>query len=205
LVSGRIAFVQSGHQHWWPLLPPLMAMRGRSHALPWLESTLRFIASEADSGQLGAESLVTRLTDLLVLQVIREHLVNLDASSLQAPSWLAALSEPQIGAALALLHERAGQAWTVAALARCVGMSRSAFAARFVRLVGEPPLYYLTRVRMQKAAAMLRDGWVSTAQIAESVGYVSDTAFCKAFKRAFGQSPGAYRRQVKPGAPSVAA
>ena len=197
IVSGRFSFEESARQHWWPLLPSVIAVRDRAHTLPWLESTLRFIASEADLQRPGTQTLVMRLTDLLVFQVIREYLAAAAPQDSQSPSWLSALSEPQIGGALALLHETPQEAWTVARLARKVGMSRSAFAARFVRLVGEPPLHYLTRLRMQKAAALLRDGWDATAGVAEQVGYVSDTAFCKAFKRAFGQSPGAYRRAAK--------
>lgn len=197
VVSGRFSFEASARQHWWPLLPEVIAVRDRAHTLPWLESTLRFIASESDLDRPGTQTLVMRLTDLLVFQVIREYLAAAAPQDTGSPSWLAALNEPQIGSALALLHESPQQPWTVARLARKVGMSRSAFAARFVRLVGEPPLHYLTRLRMQKAAALLRDGWDATAGVAEQVGYVSDTAFCKAFKRAFGQSPGAYRRAAK--------
>ena len=197
LVSGRFNFEEPHHKHWWTLLPSVVAMRNRAHTLPWLESTLRFIESESDAQRPGAQTVVSRLTDLLVLQVIREHLTSLEAQDTASSGWLSALVEPQIGAALALLHERPAQAWTVQNLARQVGMSRSAFAARFTRLVGEPPLHYLTRVRMAKAAVLLRDTRSATAAIADSVGYVSDTAFCKAFKRAFGQSPGAYRRMAK--------
>lgn len=197
VVSGRFSFEESARQHWWPLLPSVIAVRDRAHTLPWLESTLRFIASESDLKRPGTQTLVMRLTDLLVFQVIREYLAAAAPQDTGGPSWLSALSEPQIGGALALLHENPQEPWTVARLARKVGMSRSAFAARFVRLVGEPPLHYLTRLRMQKAAALLRDGWDATAGVAEQVGYVSDTAFCKAFKRAFGQSPGAYRRAAK--------
>jgi AraC-like DNA-binding protein len=197
IVSGRFSFEPSARQHWWPLLPPVIAVRDRAHTLPWLESTLRFIASESDMQRPGTQTLVMRLTDLLVFEVIREYLAAAAPQDAGGPSGLSALSEPQIGTALALLDESPQEAWTVARLARKVGMSRSAFAARFVRLVGEPPLHYLTRLRMQKAAALLRDGWDATAGVAEQVGYVSDTAFCKAFKRAFGQSPGAYCRAAK--------
>lgn len=197
LVSGRFTFEEPYHRHWWTLLPSVITMQNRSHTLPWLESTLRFIESESDARRPGAQTVVSRLTDLLVLQVIREHLTSLQAEGTASSGWLAALVEPQIGTALALLHERPAQAWTVQNLARQVGMSRSAFAARFTRLVGEPPLHYLTRVRMAKAAVLLRDTRSATAEIADRVGYVSDTAFCKAFKRSFGQSPGAYRRMVR--------
>jgi transcriptional regulator GlxA family with amidase domain len=169
----------------------------QANSLPWLESTLDFIAVEAQARRPGSQTLIGRLSELLVLHVIRTHLTTLDgALNTSSNNWLAALTEPQVGAAVALLHTDPARAWTVGCLARKVGMSRSAFAARFTRLVGQPPLHYLTRIRMQLAAELLRGSGVGTAQIAERVGYVSDTAFCKAFKRAFGQAPGAYRRVV---------
>ncbi len=196
LVSGRIFFSRSHRHHWWSLLPSVVALRGQDRSLPWLESTLQLIESEADSQRPGGQTLVSRLTDLLVLQVLRGHLMQLEPSS-DGPNWLGALTEPQIGAALALLHESPERSWTVRSLAQRVGMSRSAFAARFTRLVGQPPLQYLTRLRMHNAAALLSDSFASTSEIAERVGYVSDTAFCKAFKRMFGESPGVYRRTIK--------
>ena len=183
--------------HWWALLPNVVVVRTGANTLPWLESTLAFITDEAQSSRAGSQTLVGRLSDLLVLHVLRTHLMTLDGTLGSGANWLAALAEPQVGGALALIHAHPAQAWTVCSLARKVGMSRSAFAARFTRLVGEPPLHYLTRLRMQAAAELLRDTGASTAEIAERVGYLSDTAFCKAFKRAFAQSPGSYRRMVK--------
>src|SRR6187399_322386 len=112
IISGRFSFEQSARQHWWPLLPSVIAVRGRAHTLPWLESTLRFIASESDSQRPGTQTLVTRLTDLLMFQVIREYLVAAVPQDTGSPSWLAALSEPQIGAALAMLHENPQEVWT---------------------------------------------------------------------------------------------
>jgi len=111
--------------------------------------------------------------------------------------WLAALNDLQIGAALALVHADPQASWTVASLAAKVAMSRSAFAARFVQLVGEPPLQYVTRWRMQKASGILRDGHASLAEVAARVGYESEAAFSKAFKRAVGSTPGAYRRSFR--------
>jgi AraC-like DNA-binding protein len=197
LVSGRLGFDHSHPMHWWSLLPSVVMATAQANSLPWLESTLDFIAVEAQARRPGSQTLIGRLSELLVLHVIRTHLTTLDgALNTSSNNWLAALTEPQVGAALALLHTDPARAWRVGCLARKVGMSRSAFAARFTRLVGQPPLHYLTRIRMQLAAELLRGSGVGTAQIAERVGYVSDTAFCKAFKRAFGQAPGAYRRVV---------
>jgi AraC-like DNA-binding protein len=109
--------------------------------------------------------------------------------------WLAGLRDPQIGRALALLHTRMAEAWTAEALALEVGMSRSAFAERFTMLVGQPPMQYLTLWRMHVAAQRLRQGHGSVAQVAFAVGYDSEAAFSRAFKREFRKSPGSWRRQ----------
>jgi AraC-like DNA-binding protein len=109
--------------------------------------------------------------------------------------WLGAMRDPQIGAALGLIHREPQRPWTIAALAAAVGSSRSPFAARFSSLVGEPPLAYLTRWRMQSATAMLSDGGLTVSEIAERVGYDSVPAFSKAFKRRLGSSPSSWRRR----------
>jgi transcriptional regulator GlxA family with amidase domain len=114
--------------------------------------------------------------------------------------WLGALRDPQIGAALALLHHDPAQSWSVATMARAVAMSRSPFAARFMALVGEPPLTYLTRWRMHLATSLLRDGRLSVSEVAGRVGYASAAAFSKAFKRRFGAAPMFYvQRQTTRG------
>jgi AraC-like DNA-binding protein len=107
---------------------------------------------------------------------------------------LRALVDPQIGRALSLIHERPEDDWTIESLASKVGMSRSAFAARFAQLVEEPPLTYLTRWRMQKASRLLETSHAGVAEVAKRVGYDAEAAFCKAFRRWIGVAPGAYRR-----------
>mgnify|MGYP003704716441 CR=1 FL=1 len=124
-------------------------------------------------------------------QAIRAHVAQ---SGAEAKGWLRALSDPQIGRALALIHERPGDPWTVESLAEAVAMSRSAFAARFSELVEEPPLTYLTRWRMQRASRLLRAGGDTVAAVAAKVGYDAEAAFSKAFKRWMGLAPGAFRR-----------
>ena len=110
--------------------------------------------------------------------------------------WLTGLGDPQIGRALAALHARPSEAWTAETLASEVGMSRSVFAERFTSLIGQPPMHYLALWRMQVAAQHLREGRCSIAQIAFEVGYDSEAAFSRAFKREFGASPGIWRRQA---------
>ena len=149
------------------------------------------MACEAASGRPGARTVVSRLADILFIQIVRGFLSSTPVSH---RGWLRALNEPQIGAALGLIHQDPRQPWTVAMLASKVGMSRSTFAGRFAELVGEPPLHYVTRWRMQRAASLLREGRATLADIADRVGYESEAAFSKAFKRWVGAAPGAYRR-----------
>lgn len=203
LVSGRIEFEGRRGNPLLSVLPQVMVLRGElSRSVHWLEPTLRILASEMASGRPGAQTVVSRLADVIFIQIVRGHLAQLGG---EASGWLAALGDPQIGAALALVHQSPERSWTVQELAHEVAMSRSAFAARFTRLVGEPPLSYVTRWRMQKAASLLREGNATIAQVAESVGYDSEAAFSKAFKRALGSAPGAYRRSKRPsGLPQAA-
>jgi AraC-like DNA-binding protein len=111
--------------------------------------------------------------------------------------WLRALTDPRLSTALQRLHERPEAPWTVEGLARAAGMSRSVFAARFKSIVGEGPLTYLTRWRMHKATRLMTAGNLSASEIAQAVGYETDSAFVKAFKRHVGETPGAYRRRLK--------
>lgn len=173
-----------------PLLPDLIHIKGENgHKVAWLEATLRFLVDEAGSERPGTNTVIQRLTDVLFVQVLRAWLEQEGTPS----GWLGALRDPQVGRALALLHSDPGQGWTVAALAAEINLSRSAFAARFTSLVGEPPLAYLTRWRMRVAAGLLRED-VRLAEVAERVGYESESAFSVAFKRERGVSPGQYRR-----------
>jgi transcriptional regulator GlxA family with amidase domain len=136
-----------------------------------------------------------RLCDALFVYLLRSHLTARAGDA--AASWLRGLDDPQIRAALTLMHERPEHAWSVAALAAGVGMSRAAFAARFTALVGQTPIRYLTQWRMQKAATLLRTERRSIESIARHVGYESPVAFAKTFKRVTGRPPGAYRRRAE--------
>jgi AraC-like DNA-binding protein len=155
----------------------------------WLAMTLRFITSEAASRQPGAGPIIARLSDILFIQAVRAY-----ASKVSTTGWFAAAADPQIGEALRHIHGQPQNTWTVERLAALAGMSRSAFAARFASLVGESPLRYLTRWRLHKAIEMLQAGQMTTAEIAFQVGYESEAAFSKAFKRWHGHGPGAIRR-----------
>jgi AraC-like DNA-binding protein len=165
-----------------------------SDAGPWLAQTVRLLAYESGGEHPGAETVVNRLSDALFVYVIRSVLARLPEGE---SSWLRALVEPQVGAALRLIHEDPSAPWSVATLAARVGMSRSSFAERFTRVVGESPMQYLTRWRLQKAAGLLRGGGQGIAEVASRVGYESDAAFNKAFKRSMGVTPGAYRRSLR--------
>jgi AraC-like DNA-binding protein len=195
LVTGSFHFEDRRNNPLLSVLPPVIVLPGEmSRNVHWLEPTLKFIACEAASGRPGAQTVVSRLADVLFIQIVRGYLATLPPG---ASGWLGALGDSQIGAALGLIHQSPELDWTVQSLAARVAMSRSAFASRFARLVGEPPLAYVTRWRMQKAAGLLRQSSSTLAEIAERVGYDSEAAFSKAFKRAVGSAPGAYRRAAK--------
>ena len=135
--------------------------------------------------------MVSRLTDVIFVQAVRAWLNEQPDSQ---GGWLGALRDRQIGAALGSIHREPSRHWSVEALAEEVGMSRSKFAEKFRTLVGESPLAYLTRWRMHSAARLLTDDSLTVGEVARRVGYESETAFSKAFRRVFGSAPGVYRR-----------
>jgi len=156
----------------------------------WLQSTLRFIAREARELRPGGETVITHLADILVIQAIRAWI---DSVPETERGWLAALRDKQVGRALAAIHREPEKDWSVASLAKEVGMSRSGFSARFTNLVGESAKRYLTRWRMQIARIQLQESPDSLAVLAARFGYQSEAAFSRAFKREFGVSPGSVR------------
>ncbi len=172
-------------------LPSFIHLRGTgSSEFAWLQSVLNFMIHETQAAKPGAEAVVNRLAGVLFVQLVRAYI----EQATSPPTMLAAIADKQIGAALALLHKEPGKAWTLDTLARSAGMSRSALAARFHQLIGDTPMQYLTMWRMQLARKALGETALSTAAIAERVGYQSEAAFGKAFKKAVGVGPGAYRR-----------
>jgi AraC family transcriptional regulator, alkane utilization regulator len=169
-------------------LPVLVHIRGSGgQPVPWVAATLALLSAEAASDAPGAEEVASRLADALLAQALRVSLAD-GAGAL-------ALRDPQVATAIERVHRQPGHAWTVGELAAGVGLSRSAFAARFRELVGEPPKRYITRTRLAHAAALLHKSDASLAEIAARAGYATEFSFSKAFKRRFGLAPGAYRRQ----------
>ena len=172
-------------------LPPVIHLRGTDPAVRrWLEPTLAFIHAEVAAAEQGAATVLRRLADVLFIQAVRVHAQREGA----AASWLRGLADPRIARALTLIHARFAEPWTLDALARDAGLSRTLLAVRFKALVGESPMNYLTRWRVTRAAGLLRGGRDSLDRIAEQVGYASVAVFSKAFRRATGESPGRWRR-----------
>lgn len=168
-----------------------VGMQDDGNVVGWFETILNFISSEAATRQPGAETIIARLSDILFIQAVRAYASTV---SDEHANWFAAVTDPQIGEAIANIHRTPQSRWTVGQLAILSGMSRSAFANRFTRLLGEPPLRYLSRWRMHKAIEMIRENRLATAEIASLVGYESEAAFSKAFKKWNGKGPGAHRR-----------
>lgn len=197
MVWGCFEFEGGGRNPLIESLPPMILVRGDGGpSVQWLQSTLHFVASETASGLPGAETVANRLTDILFVHAIRAHIAGCPTSGSRATGWLRALADPKIGQALQLMHEAPQKDWSVGTLAEAVAMSRSAFAAQFSALVGEPPLRYLTAWRMKKASHMLLRG-EPIAAIASALGYETDAAFGKAFKREMGATPGEFRRRAR--------
>lgn len=176
-------------------LPPLIYLKAEDlQTEPWLESTIRFLAAESTQEKPGSEIVLNRLTDLLFVQIIRAHMKQVKDCP-RSTGWLKALADAEIGKALTLIHEKPEKPWTVASLAEEVGLSRTSFAVKFANLAGIPPLEYVTSWRMQKAKQLLKQNQSSIAEIGSAMGYSSEAAFAKAFKREIGTSPGQFRKQ----------
>jgi AraC-like DNA-binding protein len=174
-------------------LPPAFKVHIRSgRGGPWLESSILHLVEEAGSGRAGCDALLAKLSETMVIETLRRFADALPATQM---GWLAAARDPMVGKSLSLIHGRVAYPWTIATLAAEAGLSRSALAERFTRYLGEPPMAYLTRWRLQLAARALASTTRGIADIASGVGYESEAAFNRAFKRAFGLPPGQYRAQ----------
>jgi AraC-like DNA-binding protein len=169
-------------------LPRVMLVRDRTDSA--LSAYVQFALTESKEPRIGGRCVLGRLSELMFVDVVRCYLESLPADR---TDWLAGLRDSFIGRALAAIHRDPGRAWTIESLARAVGLSRSALAERFTQFVGQPPMQYLTNWRMQLAANHLLSGTESVAVIANRVGYESEAAFSRAFKKAVGSPPSVWR------------
>jgi AraC-like DNA-binding protein len=175
-----------------PLLTALpRVIRISDHAGGALAAYVQFALAESREPRIGGQGVLGRLSELMFVAAVRQYLETLPADR---TDWLAGLRDPFVGRALAALHRNPARAWTIEALARSVALSRSALAERFTQFVGQPPMQYLTSWRMQLAANHLLSGRESVALIANRVGYESEAAFSRAFKKVVGAPPSQWRK-----------
>lgn len=165
----------------------------------WMAGLLDAAVQATGHGGAGREAMLAKLAELMFVEALRAHLESLPPD---ARGWIAGLRDPQVGRALQVIHGHPCEVWNLDALARAVSMSRSSFAERFAAYVGMPPMQYLTRWRLQLASRLLEDGHTVT-RAAAAVGYQSESAFTRAFKRHVGQAPGAWRRERASSKPAL--
>jgi AraC-like DNA-binding protein len=158
----------------------------------WIRSTFSYAAHEIAAGRPGSETVLAKLSELLFIEAVRRHVATLNEGE---SGWLAGLRDPFVSRSLALFHGDICRPWTMDDLAAEVGLSKSALAERFQRLIGKPPMTYLTRWRLDVAAQRLRSTNATLAQIANEVGYEAEAAFFRAFKKAFDVAPATWRRK----------
>jgi AraC-like DNA-binding protein len=177
-------------------LPPVFKTHIRREASgEWIESSIRYLAAEQRSTRAGRSALLAKLAEALFVETLRAYMAALPP---EGTGWMAAARDPAVGRALAAIHRAPAEAWTVAGLAKQAGVSRSVFAARFHQLLGDAPLAYLARWRIQLGARLLETTRDSVLQIAQQVGYESEAAFNRAFKRELELPPARYRRGRQP-------
>ena len=196
IVCGSLSFDRANLKPITQLLPSFILMKADEARTLALHNTVQALASEMAEQAPGSEVVATRLAEVLVIQLLRAHIAS---GSARNNGWLRAVFDPQLGTALRALHDKVNAPWTVESLAEASGMSRSAFAARFKELLGQTPLEYVTEWRMQKAMQLLEKRDKKLIDVARSVGYESDAAFSKAFKRVVGASPGEYLKRGSEG------
>lgn len=180
-------------------LPPLLHVRAKQGERNLNHDLIQAALQEYERPRAGGETILSKLSELMFLEALRQHL---DALPKESIGWLSGLRDRHVGMALRLMHSRPAEPWTLDALAREVGLSRSAFAERFAELMGVPPMQYLGNWRLQLAARLLERQGTSIAQAAAEVGYESEAAFNRAFKRQVGVPPGSWRRSRTTGFPT---
>jgi AraC-like DNA-binding protein len=199
-VTGAFVLDDPLARHILAVLPPVIRMRPElEQAVPSFLENIQFITREVETDRPGSEIVLLRMADVIFIQILRAYLARVPDDG---GGFLGALRDPSTAAALGAMHQRAEAPWTVASLAKEVGLSRSVFASRFTQLVGEPPLGYLTRLRMQKAATLLREG-AGLSEASRLTGYASEASFSHAFRQWAGVAPGAYRKQLRESSPGI--
>jgi len=172
------------------MLPALVRVRVHGDAGPRVHALLEFAIVESKGARPGSRSVLLRIAELVFVEVLRSYVTTV---SNDGANWLGGLRDPVVGRALARLHAEPARAWTLPELAREAGASRSVLAERFTSLVGHPPIEYLTHWRMQLAAGRLAAGAAPVSAVASEVGYESEAAFCRAFKKITGVTPASWR------------
>jgi AraC-like DNA-binding protein len=176
-------------------LPPVFKVSIRNDASGrWLENSIRFSVDEADASRAGGEAVLAKLSEVLFVETLRAYIADLPS---EQTGWLAGARDSEVGKTLALMHRNPAHPWTIASLAKESGVSRSVLAERFRHYLNEPPMAYLTRWRLQLGEQMLSSTSYSVAQIASEVGYESEAAFNRAFKREFAVPPARFRSQSR--------
>lgn len=181
---------------------PLLAALPRVLKIPgsalgpdsWVATFLRAVVAESSGKRPGGEAVLERMSEMLFVEALRRYI---DSLAPEETGWLAGTRDPAVGRALALLHARPAEPWTLERLGEEAGLSRSSLHERFVHFIGQPPMQYLTQWRMQLASGLLRDTNAKVIEIALDVGYESEAAFSRAFKRTVGVAPGAWRRSKR--------
>jgi len=174
-------------------LPRVLLVPGHTlGAESWVTTFLRVVVAESNQRRPGGEAVLERMSEMLFVEVLRRHV---DSLPPEQTGWLAGMRDPGVGRALALLHGRPAEPWTLERLSAEAGLSRSSLHERFAHFIGQPPMQYLTRWRMQLASGLLRDTRAKLVEVSLRVGYESEAAFSRAFKREVGLSPGAWRER----------
>ena len=190
MVCGHFGFAEGADHPLLRVLPEIIVMSAADRARnPLLDDTMRLLARRAFSESLGAAAAIARLSEVLFMEVLRASIER----SPELARIIEAMTDPQIGTALELIHKDAARPWTVETLAQEVGMSRSRFAERFSELMGEGPMSYLSDWRLQRALALLSQSRINVQSVAEKVGYLSAAAFTRAFSHKFGAPPSDFR------------
>jgi len=197
LVCGRFECNDDYTQQTFSLMPPVILLRGQSpETMTWFEPLVQLVLSESEQRLPGGDMLVGNALQMLLVHALRQSAVDLPEAG---GGLLAALRVPGLGAAMSSIHSQPEHEWTVHELAEIAGLSRAAFAVRFLETVGQPPFHYLRDVRMRLSCRMLRETEKGIKEIAARVGYATEASFSKAFTRWCGRAPGDYRRRSRSG------